>query len=439
MNKLLTFAPRWRRAAGCAFALMLTGLPGLAAEPKAEAPARSIAATGWILRREARDKDWQIVTKGESLPVGQLLLGLPEAGIESANGAVRLTMDSDMSGLSPYPVMENAIILRSNPDWDLDFTLDRGRITITNTKKEGPANVRVHILDHVGDLTLNEPGSQITLELYGRWPRGVPFTPKPGPKDVPTADLIVLCTHGEVSVSTQGQGHLLTAPPGPAMIEWDNVTGIDPTPHRLEKLPPWAQPGARETDLYRKKMAGLARFVKRAVETRDVPAVLHQYVTSDDPLERRLAVFGMGAIDDLRGLSQALQDTKHQDVWDNGILALRHWIGRAPGQDQYLYHALMEKVNFSPVEAESVLQLLHSFGDEDLARPETYEMLIDYLGHDKFPIRGLAYWHLSRLVPAGKEFGYNPSESKEARQAAITKWRQLIPRGKMPPKKAEGK
>jgi hypothetical protein len=69
-----------------------------------------------------------------------------------------------------------------------------------------------------------------------------------------------------------------------------------------------------------------------------------------------------------------------------------------------------------------------------LARPETYQTLIDYLDHEKLGIRGLAYWHLSRLVPEGKKFGYHPADSEKKRLAAAAKWKNLIPEGKMPPK-----
>src|SRR5262249_48114505 len=86
------------------------------------------------------------------------------------------------------------------------------------------------------------------------------------------------------------------------------------------------------------------------------------------------------------------------------------------------------------VDAETTVQLLHSFGDDDLDRPETYEMLIDYLDHEKLAVRGLAHWHLIRLVPEGKKFGYNPLDPKKKRDAAVAKWRKLIPHGKMPPK-----
>jgi hypothetical protein len=140
----------------------------------------------------------------------------------------------------------------------------------------------------------------------------------------------------------------------------------------------------------------------------------------------------MGALDQLPHLGKALRETKHLDVWENGVVALRHWIGRGPGQDQILYKGLMEKANYTPHNAEAVLQLLHSFGDPDLARPETYQALIDFLDHDLLAIRGLAYWHLYRLVPAGRELGYNPLAAKPQRDEAAKKWQQLVPPGTVP-------
>ena len=92
----------------------------------------------------------------------------------------------------------------------------------------------------------------------------------------------------------------------------------------------------------------------------------------------------------------------------------------------------MDSGNFTPVEAETILQLLHSYGEAELARPETYETLIAFLSHPQVAIRGLAYWHLSRLVPAGKKFGYNPLDPKDKREAAVGQWKKLIPSGKVP-------
>ena len=141
----------------------------------------------------------------------------------------------------------------------------------------------------------------------------------------------------------------------------------------------------------------------------------------------------LGATDDLQRLGDVLRDTKHQDVWDAAIIAVRHWIGRGPGQDQRLYNGLIAR-KYSPREAKAMLELLHSFGDELLARPETYQMLINYLGSERTSLRELAYWHLSRLVPGGKALGYDPLAPKEQRDAAIKEWRKL----ELPPKSGKG-
>jgi len=148
-----------------------------------------------------------------------------------------------------------------------------------------------------------------------------------------------------------------------------------------------------------------------------------EFLKSDNEYERTLAVLAMAALDQLERLGKAVRETKHPDVLENAVVALRNWIGRCPGQDQILYKGLIEIAKYQPVHAETVVQLLHSFGEADLASPETYQTLIDYLDHQHLAIRELAYWHLYRLVPAGRQIGYNPLDNNEAREAAIQKWR----------------
>jgi hypothetical protein len=230
----------------------------------------------------------------------------------------------------------------------------------------------------------------------------------------------------------------MSAPPGPAMIEWDSIHGQDESPTKMDQLPLWAQTG-KESLMARMKRDIIKRF-RKAVAAKGVDAAVEQFLNSDKATDRALAVYIMAATDNLKGLGMAMRDAKHPDVFETGVGALRHWIGRAPGQDQLLYNGLIKKAQYDPVDAETVVQLLHSFGENDLAQPELYQTLIDYLDHDKFGIRALAYWHLVRLVPQGKDFGYNPSDDKEKRAAAIAKWKKLIPEGKLPPKpKTEGK
>jgi hypothetical protein len=395
--------------------------------------ARCVSVTAAMVRRQAPGQPWQVVNKDETLHTGDSLVGTTGASLDSINGAVHLSFRTDLSGESPYPVIEAGVVLHQSHGADLDFTLERGRVDLQNRKQSGAATVRVHVRDQTWDLVLQEPGSSIALELYGRWPRGVAFTKSPGPKDVPTADLVFLVLIGNVTLKHEGCEHALKAPPGPALMEWDSVSGEDETPHYLEKPPPWADARFNDSPAIKARKARAERFRQMAL-TKSLDSAIEELLKSDDPGDRRLAVCAMGALDNLEGLGKALREAKHPDVWENGVLVLRHWIGRGPGQDQRLYKAFIEIAKYSPVDAETVLQLLHSYGEEDLARPELYETLIDYLGHDKLAVRGLAYWHLVRLVPAGKDFGYNPQDSKESRDAAIQKWKKLIPAGQMPPR-----
>jgi uncharacterized protein (TIGR03000 family) len=396
------------------------------------AVAKCVTEGSMLLRREEPAKPWHLVENKEELFSGDLLVGGLGAALDSRNGAVRLSLQSDLDNASPFPIVETAVILHESADADLDFTFDRGRVDLRNQKKEGPAHVRVHLHGKTGELVLTEPGARVALEVYGRWPRGVRFTKDPKAEDHPALACLALALHGESIVKEQSGEFLLKAPPGPALLITDGFAGVAPERHHLEQLPAWAT-GGTESERAKKIKANLAKF-RDLFRKQPIGEVLGQMVNAEDESVRRNAVNLMGALDDLPRLAQALANSKHADVWENGVLALRHWIGRGPGQDLKLYNGMIATGKYTPAQAAIVMNLLHSFGDDDLAQPDTYEVLINYLDNDNLAIRGLAYWHLSRLVPEGKKFGYNPLAPKEERARAVKEWRNLIPEGKMPPK-----
>lgn len=420
-----------------ALASLAPGRGGAEQQKDRVAVAKCVTGTGSLVRREGPDKPWQIVKEGEILHSGDWLLGLPGAGIVSTNSAVRLNFLSDLGGVTPFPIIETVIVLHDSKGEDLDFRLDRGRIEFANNKDKGEVHVRPRIREEArGDITL-EPQASCSLEIYGRWPAGVHFTKEPKAGVAPTLHVLFLVTRGEIFLRLDKVQVAMKAPPGPALIEWDSVTGGDPSPQRLDALPSWTKTDDK-SEVVKQRKAALEQFRKTALD-KSIGTALDEFINSDDPAKRRMAVNAMGAMDELKRLGTALATTKHGDVWDNGVLVLRHWIGRGPGQDQKLYAALIKEAEYKPVDAEAVLQLLHSFGEAELARPETYEMLIDYLAHDRLAVRGLANWHLVRLVPAGKKIGYDPLTAKEARDKAIAQWRKLVPEGKLPPKTAPEK
>ena len=181
---------------------LVLAAPAVAADEKpARKPvARCAAETGVLLRREAPEKPWRTVADKEALSSNDLLLAIDVGGaLVSNNGAVKLSFRGDYHGNSPFPVLETAVVLNVAADgFDLDVTLDRGRIDLVNSKEKGPARVRVRVQDRDGEVTLTEPGARVAVEIYGRWPRGVPFTKDPKPEDRPALAIVILAIKGEV-------------------------------------------------------------------------------------------------------------------------------------------------------------------------------------------------------------------------------------------------
>jgi len=401
--------------------------------PKAEprvAVARSISSTGWLLQLLPGARAWQVVKQGAELFSADTLVGLPGAGLDSKNGKIRLELLSDLAGDSPYPVLESAVVLHAGPA-DLNFTLDRGRVKLSAPKEKGTA--RVGFRNQTWELAL-EPRTEVGLELYGRWAPGVFLDMRQGKATAePVAQLVLTVLRGAVEVKHSKGQIALQAPPGPARFGWDSAAGADAGAQRLDKAPEWAEPPAKPDAAEKLKLERIDRFGK-ALAAGKTAAVIGDLLRSKDADDRRLGVIALGATDDLPQLIDALNDEKQPDVRLNAVQVLRHWIGRGPGQDQKLYDYLVTEKKYPPGQADIALRLLHSFGRADLGRPETWELLIAYLTHDKQPVRELARWHLYRLVAAARDIPYDAAAPAKQREAAQEKWRVLIPEGKLPPR-----
>lgn len=408
-------------AAAVACMLISSGLFG------AEAPAvaRLDSQDATLFARSKPGQDWQTVASKGEIHAGDLLVGLPGAVLSTANGAVALSLLTDLDKNAPYPILEAAVVLHASAEYDLDFTLDRGRVDVSNRKKEGAARVRIRFHDQQWEATLTEPGTRIALQLYGRWAKGVPFRKNPGPKDVPAADLLLVVRKGQVELKHGSCYCPMSAPPGPALLHWDNSGESEEAPQRLEKLPDWVATEQSESERAQRIKSTVEKLRQQIVKSSPREAA-RRFVASEDPNERATGVIFMGALDDLEGLGQVITETKHRDAWDRAVVVVRHWLGRCPGQDQILYQRLLDKRGLKPAQAAGVMQLLHSFGDAELAQPELYTTLVKYLDSDVLGIRGLAYWHLVRLVPAGKDIEYCPCEPKDKRDKGRDRWKTLI-------------
>jgi hypothetical protein len=410
-----------------------------AAQPATRvAVAKSESPAATFCTRPANGNVFAPLPEKGDLFSGDLMVSLPGGRLVSNNGAVRVSSLADFDAKSPLPILETALVLSEpkDKDTDLELTLDRGRVDITNAKSEGSAAVRVRFWDQSWKIVLDSPESRVALELCGRWPAGARFKPldptaDPAKAPGPAGSLVLLVLKGSASVDFGGVSVAVKAPPGPAELRWNSFTGARPQPQKLEKLPEWADPNA-ELSADGKKIAAVCEKFRKACAT-DPFKALDSFLASTDPVEQRMALVVLGGLDDLERLGKTLIAAKTTEEWDFGITVLRHWLGRGRGQDQRMYEILTTRRGYTEAEAQIIVQLLIGFSPEDAAEPVTYEVLIDYLVHEKPAIRNLAVWHLVRLVPAGKSIEFKPDGTMADARKCHAAWKKLVPSGQLPP------
>lgn len=435
----------------CTAALLaaLAGSAVCAAEPAktststdSRQPVATVASGVGVLSRASADKPFERVLTKQPVYTESLLVCPPglRTGLQTRSRAVLITLWGNLPQLSDSRVLESSVIFHDNPKYDLDFTLVSGRVLLTNTRAEGSARIWVRGKAAGALLTLGEPGDMVALELFGRWPAGVPFNLKHSAEVAPVQSWEVFALRGRLDITAGKSTFAMSAPPGPAYFRGDSVAGPDPSgPRRRNKLPEWADPKVPlpATDALIQEV--VAAYRKRLASTGAKEAVAEVLAMADrdsNPkraeMARELAVYTLAATDNIPALIAYLGDPKHHSLRDAAVIALRHWIGR-PGRDEALYKALLK--NNSPAVAETIMTLLHS--PFDLEQPDTYETLIAYLAHGRLPVRQLAYWHLVRLAPAGREIKYDPAGDATERAKGVAAWRKLIPAGSLPPQTKE--
>jgi hypothetical protein len=398
--------------------------------------ARSASPAATFDARSSNATRFRTLPASADLYSGDLLVSLPGGALTSRNGAVAVKSLADYDARSSLPILETALILHDSKDLDLDLTLDRGRIDISNVRTTGAATVRAHFWDQSWKIVLDSPESRVAIEMIGRWPSGARFKPlapsdDPAKAPGPVASVVLVVLSGSASVHVGGLTLALKAPPGPAQLTWNSLVGARPQPLKLDKLPEWADPESASSKESKQFAQALEKF--RLARADDSTKAIETFLASPDPIDQRIALVTLGGLDDLETLGKSLVAARSLDQWEFGITVLRHWLGRSRGQDQRYYEILTTTRGYTPGQAQIIVQLLFGFSADDLAQSETYEVLIDYLIHDKPAIRNLAAWHLVRLVPQGKSIAHKPNGSLDDAEATHAAWKKLIPAGALPP------
>jgi hypothetical protein len=417
-----------------------------------------------LVQKEAEGgKDWRRLNPGARVYTSDRLVSLPGYTSEvRLDSGVRLLLRGHLPEFSDPKqrwmdfLLESAVVLHQNKDFDADLTLDRGRLYIANykepgTKESGAVKVRLRFGrdgSEVWDLTLEEPGTEIGLDLLKQ------YTPRENYQDGedPRMELYMLVLKGKASVQI-GFEHYSNLPgaPQPTVFGWENKGAGARGPGREAMVPTFwskALPQSREADAM---VLALKELARKMVDVKRPPGlVLEEFFGENDGdpkclANRLLAIYSYCALDDVRRLIATLgdTDTTHRLERDTAIFVLRRWISRDAGNSLLLFDPknqtglLTVGRKYRPGEARIIATLLHDFNDEARHAKETYETLAEYLASDQVAIAELAIWHLRRLsLGTVKLPGFNaafPKEGKDGRGAAAAEVRKLIEEGKLPP------
>jgi hypothetical protein len=393
-----------------------------------KAAARCTGINGALLMQGEKGQ-WTSVAAPSDVVADRFLVALFGADFTSPGSGVEARLVADVGQRGPFPVLEAAAAFHANPAVDLDLSLARGILLLTNTKKKGAVHVRLRVRGENFEAKLTAPKARLAIEVYGRHVPGPPNL-SDAKADNPVANVAFFALAGETVIESEKNATRLQAPPGSALYLWDNVTHSADVV-RFETLPDFAKPMSAEE---RKQFEAIGAYAKTwTAKAGEIGKALERAVSSREALERKAAVVALGALDDLPRLMQVLTNKEHADTRDMAILVLRHWLGRQNGQSIRLYDHLTKADNYTPIQAKNMLYLLHGIEEDKIRQPETYDLLVGALNHSKIATRELARWHLVRLAPDGNSIAYDAAGDEAQRRAAMAAWRKLIPEGQLPP------
>jgi hypothetical protein len=404
--------------------------PKKAEAPPEAAPARkdvakyvaqATAPPSVLLQRTAAREAWQRLRPGSAVATNDQLMSLPGYRSEfRLDSGVQLILWGNLAEFGGFPVNESVVSLENTPGFDLDFRLDRGQVIVSNRKPEGPARVRVRFLEETWDLTLQNNSTEVALALFG--------VPAPHIRqanaDSPYIRMGLVTLGGETFLKMRNQEFSL---PGTCMFEWDNLGLGSQGPRPIHRLPDWWS-GARLTTSKeaRNQMTALDDLSKRLKGNTAVETALAEGFREPDEAHRTLAARCLMAIGDLSRVLDALDDAKQLDTRLYAIVALRNWLGMSNDHEKELRDMLVQQKRYTPGQADIVVQLLRGFTEKDWSDPVTRATVVDYLNHDRLPIRQLAHWLLCTVEPAGQKIKYDAAGDTATRHAGYEQWRKQI-------------
>jgi hypothetical protein len=369
-----------------------------------------------LLQRPPEREIWQRLKPQTRVFSNDYLLSLPGYRSElRLDSGVHLLLWGNLPEFSRFPpVLESAVVLHVDRDVDLDFTLDRGRVVLSNHKSAGAARVRLRFADEAWELTLPDQNTEVAAELVGIC---LPYSKEPGGGE-PELHLALLGLKGQAQVRIRYEECSL---PSPSMLTWDNAVGVSRSPLPLPRPPDW---WTSTVPLKTAMQAPLEGLTNR-LALKNIDVAIAEAKNSPDAPNRVLALRCLGAMANYSSLLDCLADSKHPEVRTVAIEELRHLLGLTAKNDEKLRSALKQK-NFSDGQAQTILQLVHGISLEQWGNPTIRSTAVDYLMHDKLAIRQLTHTLLLALEPEGRKIPYDAAADSSSRERGHEAWKKLV-------------
>jgi hypothetical protein len=389
--------------------------------------------------KTASGESWFRIGRGKTVSSGEPLVCLPGFISEiNTNGGVRVVQRGHLREFNLFDdqdyLMDSTVILHPNAAFDLDLTVERGRLYLENIKEKGPANIRLRFANEVWDLSLLNLGDQVVIDLL-KDSSGVDY--KAG--DPPAAKALFCLLHGEAKLRIDTYHTYTLSEGGPVLFKWDNISGRAVGPAKFDSLSLWKKEHPNNE---------LANSMFQAVKTLDglvkdkipLETALQNSLDQDRRESKLLALYSFAAIDDLNKLIDTLsdEDPRHFLERDTAIFSLRRWLSHGAGQAAKLYDektqmGLLRSKGYTAHDAEIIVTLLHTFKSDDRRSPETFELLADYLRSKKVCVATLAYWHLLRMSFPEKLPPFDGTMPLERREEVSQQVKDMVAKKKLPP------
>jgi hypothetical protein len=404
--------------------------PNKARQPVGKYVATAVPAPSVLISRSSGKDVWHRVKADAPIHSSDSLVSLPGYRSEvQLDGGLAVTLWGNLPEFGPGAALESVAVLHvPAAGYDGDCTLDRGILVLTNRKPAGKAKARVRFFDESWELTLDE-NSIVALSLWGEYPGGIPFD-KEGKGEAPMAVLDLFGVQGSAEVSIDYQSFAL---PELGWYRWDNTgprnRSVQSLPREVLRFLTDKEPADNQNV---RAAAQAMKELGKLVEDKPVGVALAETRRDAKGPTLVLSIFCLGAIDDLNGMISCMSDERGEVRWFANQ-TVRHWIGTKIDNDLRLYKTLQK--TYTPLQAETIMKLLHGFPRDDWNKAETYDWLIGELESKELTIRELAFYHLWTHVPEAQKIPYNPAAPLGERERGVDQWRKLFDSGKLPPKK----